>query len=283
MQRVRLWLTLPSALLLLIIGLWIVLPAQVGASAQDNIDGYKSIVSADAPTPSFDQAQATLGAVYAAQIQATLQAAQTKAAKGNKAAATVVWQSQQTLTHVTANAQTATALAALPTRSPTPVANLATSDTSWPSSSAPDYSGVILVAAAMVGIGWIINYALRYRATQFSLLPRTKNSHAPRLIPVDLPSKVFLLNHQTITMGRDKRHPITIDETFPNAETVSPQHARLEQRGDRWLIVDGAKPGQVSTKGIFVNNKRTRENFLKDGDQIRLGQVEFTFFVESLA
>lgn len=59
--------------------------------------------------------------------------------------------------------------------------------------------------------------------------------------------------------------------------SVSPEHARIERRNNRWLIQDGVEKDRPSQKGIFVNDKRTRANYLSDGDKIRLGRLELIF------
>ncbi|MGB8643985.1 MAG: FHA domain-containing protein [Anaerolineae bacterium] len=96
-------------------------------------------------------------------------------------------------------------------------------------------------------------------------------SHAAR------PDWRFDLLKEQLTVGRDSKADLQIDEQFPDWDTVSNYHARLERRGARWVVLDGWTDGQPSTNGILVNRKRTRENYLEDNFTVGFGNVEFQF------
>ncbi len=55
-----------------------------------------------------------------------------------------------------------------------------------------------------------------------------------------------------------------------NDSFLSAQHARLELRGDDWLLED-----MKSTNGTFVNEIEVRDpTTIEDGDIIRVGRIE---------
>ncbi len=97
----------------------------------------------------------------------------------------------------------------------------------------------------------------------------------PHLTGAAIPNGFELTNPTWI--GRADTMSFAIPAAIAGAASVSPEHARIEKRGARWIIVDGVETGRPSQTGIFVNGKRTRVNYLKEGDVIRLGQVEFDF------
>ena len=102
------------------------------------------------------------------------------------------------------------------------------------------------------------------------------------LVSSETPNLIFPIVKDSVTIGRAKGCDIQITEKMklPGADTLSRWHARLEKRGERWVLIDGVKPNQPSTNGVFVNGMRTRENYLREGVEIRLGQVAFTFYTQ---
>lgn len=81
-------------------------------------------------------------------------------------------------------------------------------------------------------------------------------------IPV---GKTFPLGPSNI-IGRSMEHcEVALNDSF-----LSAQHARLELRGDSWVLED-----MHSTNGTFVNEIEVRDpTILEDGDVIRVGRVE---------
>jgi pSer/pThr/pTyr-binding forkhead associated (FHA) protein len=61
------------------------------------------------------------------------------------------------------------------------------------------------------------------------------------------------------------------------SETVSGQHAQLVNEGQRWKIVNW-----MSTNGTFVNGRKGLSTYLKSGDIIRLGSIEFAFEMKAV-
>lgn len=102
------------------------------------------------------------------------------------------------------------------------------------------------------------------------------------LVSSEVPNLIIPIAKDAVTIGRAKECDIPITEKMklPGADTMSRWHARLEKRGERWVLIDGGKPNQPSTNGVFVNGVRTRENYLRDGIEVRLGQVRFTFYTQ---
>ncbi len=68
-------------------------------------------------------------------------------------------------------------------------------------------------------------------------------------------------------LDRSEEVDIVIDDG-----SVSGKHAQLVNDGVLWKIVNW-----MSTNGTFVNDKKGLSTFLKSGDIIRLGSVEFAF------
>lgn len=75
---------------------------------------------------------------------------------------------------------------------------------------------------------------------------------------------------QTVTIGRDPAVEVVLTDAG-----VSWQHARIEDRGDSWAVVDLG-----STNGTFVNNERVTDRILSPGDRIVFGPVVTRFEVQ---
>ncbi len=87
--------------------------------------------------------------------------------------------------------------------------------------------------------------------------------------------KIFLpLTRPSILIGASDECDVKISENLKGVDKVNPKHARMEQWRGRWVIVPFDRNSPV-----FVNGKRTGENFLRDSFEIRLGEegVKFVF------
>jgi hypothetical protein len=84
----------------------------------------------------------------------------------------------------------------------------------------------------------------------------------------------YVLSRPVVTIGTAPDNDIVIDSAFQGWQTVSPVHAELRLEQDGFMLID-----RESAAGTFVNEMRTGENLLKDGDLIRLGDVRFIFHV----
>src|SRR5262249_47269098 len=72
---------------------------------------------------------------------------------------------------------------------------------------------------------------------------------------------------RSLTIGRHPNCDIVLNDS-----KVSSQHARLEDRGDSWTLIDLS-----STNGVFVNGTRTQESALKPQDRVMLGETVLRF------
>jgi FHA domain-containing protein/zinc ribbon protein len=86
----------------------------------------------------------------------------------------------------------------------------------------------------------------------------------------------YVLARPKIAIGTAPGNDIVVDESFKGWEQVSPVHAELRREQEGFVIVD-----KDSASGTFVNEMRTGENILADGDTIRLGGVRFIFHIPS--
>jgi len=82
----------------------------------------------------------------------------------------------------------------------------------------------------------------------------------------------FPLDGDALEVGRDEEIAIRLDEPL-----VSRRHARLERRGDAWVVVDLG-----STNFTRVNGERVRrERELAHGDEVTLGRARCVFLLEA--
>ncbi len=84
----------------------------------------------------------------------------------------------------------------------------------------------------------------------------------------------FVLSRPHVAMGTAPDNDIVIDSAYRGWETVSEHHAELQREQDGFMIVD-----RDSQNGTFVNEMRTGENIISNGDNLRLGDVHFIFRV----
>jgi hypothetical protein len=84
----------------------------------------------------------------------------------------------------------------------------------------------------------------------------------------------YVLSRNRVVLGTAAGSDVVIGDVFQGHETVSPRHAELRKEGEGFMVLD-----LDSEQGTFVNDVRTGENLLSDGDEIRLGSVRFVFRV----
>ena len=75
------------------------------------------------------------------------------------------------------------------------------------------------------------------------------------------------LSGPMLTIGSDASCGLRLFDS-----TVSPRHARIESRGDSWLIRD-----LQSAQGVFVNDTRVNEAPLTDLDRVQIGEAVLLF------
>ncbi len=144
-----------------------------------------------------------------------------------------------------------------------------------PLSAVQDYLLYLAIGVAIVVLAWLSVFLLGRRT-------RVQASALAYLKSAQLRSLVVPIEKDSVTIGRDKDCDAQITEKMglPQAETISRKHARLERRGDRWVLIDGVVTNQPSANGVYVAGVRTRENYLHDGVEISFGLVRFTFHVQ---
>ena len=84
----------------------------------------------------------------------------------------------------------------------------------------------------------------------------------------------YVLARSRVIIGTAAGSDIVIDSLFQGWQTVDATHAELRRESDVFVLVD-----RGSGSGTFVNEMRTGENLLSDGDVIRVGDVRFVFRV----
>jgi peptidoglycan glycosyltransferase len=81
----------------------------------------------------------------------------------------------------------------------------------------------------------------------------------------------FALEGDAHEVGRDEDVAIRVDEPL-----VSRRHARVERRGQGWVVIDLG-----STNFTRVNGERVRrERELEHGDELRFGRARLLFLSE---
>ena len=84
-----------------------------------------------------------------------------------------------------------------------------------------------------------------------------------RLVPVSGPP-IEVEKEQSV-VGRDPSCDVVVTDG-----SVSRRHARLEQRGSEWWVID-----QGSANGTYINSVRVAEQSLKTGQELRFGALSF--------
>lgn len=88
-----------------------------------------------------------------------------------------------------------------------------------------------------------------------------------RLIPLGRPLNIPVPVGAFLVLGSDAGCGLRLDDP-----SVMPRHARIESRGDSWVIRD-----LQSNTGVFVNETRISEAPLNDQDRLRIGEVVLLF------
>lgn len=77
----------------------------------------------------------------------------------------------------------------------------------------------------------------------------------------------FPLEGEAVIVGRDEDATVRVREPL-----VSRQHARLERRGEEWVVVD-----LDSTNSTRVNGEVVHERALRHGDELRFARARCVF------
>ncbi|MFY9262978.1 MAG: FHA domain-containing protein [Actinomycetaceae bacterium] len=78
----------------------------------------------------------------------------------------------------------------------------------------------------------------------------------------------FLLNADAVTVGRHPKSDIFLDDG-----TVSRKHATFLRSGSTFYVRD-----ERSLNGTYVNMELVEEAQLKNGDEVRIGKYQLTFY-----
>ena len=97
------------------------------------------------------------------------------------------------------------------------------------------------------------------------------------LLEGDAPQQ-FPIFQTPFAIGRDPSNQLVIDETFPQWQTVSREHALISRHERGYVIEDLG-----SQNGLRVNGHPTPKNLLRNGWQVSVGGVNFRFVDESQA
>jgi two-component system, cell cycle response regulator len=107
-----------------------------------------------------------------------------------------------------------------------------------------------------------------YPSLGVEVLKRVKASHRPVLVVLsgnEVGQRVVV--DQTLIIGRDPAAAVTLTDGL-----VSWHHARIEDRGDSWALVD-----LDSTNGTMINGERVTEATLRPDDKIVFGNAVLSF------
>jgi pSer/pThr/pTyr-binding forkhead associated (FHA) protein len=77
----------------------------------------------------------------------------------------------------------------------------------------------------------------------------------------------FPLSRDILVVGRDADADLCVDEPL-----VSRAHARIERRGERFVVIDLG-----STNSTHVNGERVSERELQHGDEVRFARARCRF------
>jgi hypothetical protein len=106
----------------------------------------------------------------------------------------------------------------------------------------------------------------------------TPSTYAPYLELESTGLRLYL-KRDRLTLGRGFNCDLRIRKNLPGADTVSHHHARLVKRDARWTVIDGIADDRPSANGIYVNGKRTLENYLYEDDEVAFGELKFRFHI----
>ncbi len=82
-----------------------------------------------------------------------------------------------------------------------------------------------------------------------------------------LPEPRIILQGLFCQIGRGQNNDIVLSDS-----SVSKKHAQLALKNGQWVITD-----LNSSNGVLVNDERTDDSILHDGDEVKIGRLEFLF------
>lgn len=134
---------------------------------------------------------------------------------------------------------------------------------------------ILFVIGGPIAIAWSQRQDLSFGEDVEPL--RLVSPLGPYLESTSRQGQIFPISNDEVQIGRAEDCDIVIGEDEEGWETVSDHHAVLEKRESRWVLIDGGKDGVPSMNGIFVNGRRTRQNYLANDFLIGFGSVILRF------
>ena len=113
-------------------------------------------------------------------------------------------------------------------------------------------------------------FVLKFRIQLQNAAPIVQEDHGPRLLVTAsdvLGPEAFVIPAGGATIGRSDECVIAL----PDA-AASRVHARIVETPGGYQLLD-----ENSANGVFVNNERIQTHWLKDGDEVRVGDTFFQF------
>jgi len=126
--------------------------------------------------------------------------------------------------------------------------------------------------APMAASGMVNAQMAQAQAAQYDETPPPNYFAKMKAVSGSLHGRTFYVVEEQTTIGRvDGNNIMLVDGS------VSSKHAGIRVRdGNRFELHDFG-----STNGVFINGKRIKKQFLKDGDKVRIGDIEFVFSVDT--
>lgn len=137
--------------------------------------------------------------------------------------------------------------------------------------------GVIVVAVlvlVVIGIYLLLNSRRQAKPNKGGILP-SSTSGQPYLTSN---GRSFPITTFPFTIGRGEGNNLIIDETFPQWQSMSRNHARIVQHQQGYVIEDMGSQNKLRVQG-----RLTERNLLRNGWQVLIGGVEFTFYDGSVS
>lgn len=106
------------------------------------------------------------------------------------------------------------------------------------------------------------------------IVPKTSAPYA-RLVrqsPIEDAPREIALSRDEMTIGRGEECEAIILHS-----SLSREHARIKKVKQGYVLLD-----LQSKNGIYINGKKVAENLLRDGMQVRIGDVEFVFYAANV-
>jgi len=145
-----------------------------------------------------------------------------------------------------------------------------------------DWLGIGLIGGAFLFVAAIVlTFFFRRARKRLPQAPLQEPTAPPQTLPgtigqpylLDSNGRYFFINTLPFTIGRDMSNNLIIDESFPQWQSVSREHAQIIQHSQGYVVEDRASKNKLRVQG-----RPTERNLLRNGWKLHVGGVEFTFF-----